>query len=142
MKYDDASWHYGGDFPKDLPIEAGATHIGMFFAWAVLSGLAGEIHTEEMPEDIERLKSRSTTPGAIFLQMCDGKLTDEDLNDEGNAFALAYYNLETAVYFSDYESTLGAGLPDLYYVTDNWENFDKLKPVLDKRFAHWRKPQS
>ena len=33
-KYDDASWHYGGDFPKDLPIEAGATHTGMFLALA------------------------------------------------------------------------------------------------------------
>ncbi|WP_262497415.1 DUF7832 domain-containing protein [Pedobacter caeni] len=28
-KYDDASWHYGGDFPKDLPQINGATHIGM-----------------------------------------------------------------------------------------------------------------
>ena len=28
-KYDDASWHYGGDFPDDLPEENGATHIGM-----------------------------------------------------------------------------------------------------------------
>ena len=29
MKYDDASWHYGGDFPADLPQAAGATHIVM-----------------------------------------------------------------------------------------------------------------
>ena len=29
MKYDDASWHYNGDFPTDLPVEAGATHIGL-----------------------------------------------------------------------------------------------------------------
>src|SRR6266404_3538306 len=36
MKYDDASWHYGGDFPEDLPREAGATHTGMFVAWALL----------------------------------------------------------------------------------------------------------
>jgi hypothetical protein len=33
MKYDDASWHYGGDFPADLPREAGSTHIAMFLAW-------------------------------------------------------------------------------------------------------------
>lgn len=26
MKYDDASWHYGGEFPDDLPPTAGATH--------------------------------------------------------------------------------------------------------------------
>lgn len=40
MKYDDASWHCAGDFPKDLPEAAGATHTGMFLAWALLSGLA------------------------------------------------------------------------------------------------------
>ena len=33
MKYDDASWHYEGAYPADLPPEAGATHIGMFLAW-------------------------------------------------------------------------------------------------------------
>ncbi|RML48695.1 DUF7832 domain-containing protein [Pseudomonas avellanae] len=32
MKYDDASWHYNGNFPSDLPDTAGATHIGMFLA--------------------------------------------------------------------------------------------------------------
>ncbi|WP_265102660.1 hypothetical protein [Acinetobacter sp. 'aerobic (ED)'] len=39
MKYDDASWHYGGDFPADLPQEAGATHIGMFLTWMLLQTL-------------------------------------------------------------------------------------------------------
>ncbi|WP_441328174.1 DUF7832 domain-containing protein [Mesorhizobium album] len=33
MKYDDASWHSGGNFPRELPPEAGATHIAMFVAW-------------------------------------------------------------------------------------------------------------
>ena len=37
MKYDDAGWHVGGDFPDDLPPEAGATHIGMFAAWCMLT---------------------------------------------------------------------------------------------------------
>lgn len=44
MKYDDASWHVGGEFPKELPPQAGATHIGMFAAWCMLAGLAGELH--------------------------------------------------------------------------------------------------
>ena len=57
MKYDDASWHSGGDFPADLPSEAGATHTGMFLAWALLSGLGGSLHTEDFPEDVERLKA-------------------------------------------------------------------------------------
>ena len=39
MKYDDWSWHSGREFPAGLPPEAGAIHIGMFVAWALLHGL-------------------------------------------------------------------------------------------------------
>ena len=94
MKYDDASWHYGGDFPKDLPPQAGATHTGMFLAWALLSGLAGEFHVEDDPEGIAALRARSVTPGAFFMSFCDGKFTDEDLCDDGNLFASKYFDLK------------------------------------------------
>jgi hypothetical protein len=138
MKYDDASWHYGGNFPKDLPIEAGATHTGMFVAWAFLSGLAGDIFIDDFPEEIPKLQSRSVTPGRFFLESCDGKFIDEDLNDLGNSFAQAYFDFETGKYIADYELILGPGLTDLYHVEDTWENFDRLKPTLDRRFAEWR----
>ncbi len=139
MKYDDASWHYGGDFPKDLPDAAGATHTGMFVAWALLSGLGGEIHVSEFPGDLEKLRSRSVTPGQFFLEACDGKFTDEDLNDEGNAFAQAYFEFDGGAYVGDYDRVLVGGLPSQYHVADTWENFDKLLPVLDKRLAEWRR---
>ena len=32
---DRADWHYGGDYPKELPIENGGTHIGMFINWII-----------------------------------------------------------------------------------------------------------
>ena len=139
MKYDDASWHYGGQFPKDLPNEAGATHTGMFVAWALLTGLAGEIHTEEIPEGLEKLRSRSVTPGQFFLEACDGKFTDEDLNDEGNAFAQEYFDFDRGAYMNDYDQLLAKGLPSQYHVQDTWTNFDKLRHVLDKRLDDWQR---
>jgi len=139
MKYDDASWHSGGDFPKDLPDEAAATHTGMFVAWALLSGLAGDIHVRELPGAFEKLRSRSLTPGQFFLDACDGKFTDEDLNDEGNAFAQAYFDFERGSYIEDYDRVLVGSLPSQYHVADTWENFEKLQPILDKRLAEWRK---
>jgi hypothetical protein len=142
MKYDDASWHSGGDFPKDLPPEAGATHTGMFVAWALLSGLAGESHTVDFPDDLPRLASRTMTPGEFFLSSCDGKFTDENLDEEGNAFAAKYFDFSTGQYLADYSAALGKRAPDgpnsLYYVADTWNNFDKLKPILDRRLAEWR----
>jgi hypothetical protein len=100
MKYDDASWHYGGKFPKDLPAEAGATHTGMFVAWALLNGLAGEIYSTDFPDEIPKLVSRSLTPGRFFLEACDGKFTDDDLNEEGNAFAQACFDFEKGQYIT------------------------------------------
>ena len=138
MKYDDASWHSGGKFPKDLPPEAGATHTGMFVAWALMSGLAGEMYTNDFPDEIPKLRARSLTPGSFFLEACDGKFTDDDLNEEGNAFAQMYFDFKKGAYLRDYEGTLGGNVSDLYHVKDSWENFDRLKPVLDRRFADWK----
>lgn len=139
MKYDDASWHSGGSFPADLPPEAAATHTGMFLAWALLAGLGGELHVLDQSEDLDRLRKRKLTPGQFFLLACDGKFMDEDLNAEGNAFAQAYFELETGSYLGDYREFLVKGLPSEYHVADTWVNFDKLKPILDRRLASWRR---
>lgn len=138
VKYDDASWPYGGDFPEDLPNEAGATHAGMFVAWAFLAGLTGELHLSDFAEELEALRRRQVTPGAYFLRYCDGKFTDEDLNEEGNAFAEAYFDFEKGQYISDYDETLTRDLPSTYHVADTWENFDQLRPALDRRFREWK----
>ena len=138
MKYDDASWHYGGDFPKDLPDRAGAIHAGMFLAWALRSGLGGELYTEEDSQELEKLRSRETTPGEFFFSQCDGKLTDEEFNDEGNRFVAAYFDAADGKYLADYEATLGSQLPSLYHVPDSWESFDAIAPVLDRRLLEWR----
>ena len=78
MKFDDASWHYEGDYPADLPESAAATHIGMFLAWALLHGMAGEL-IDDSAEALAALQRRVT--GAQFLiTELDEKLIDEDLN--------------------------------------------------------------
>jgi hypothetical protein len=136
-KYDDASWHYGGDFPKGLASEAGATHIAMFFAWALDVGLGGNLHIRECPEDLVMLKERRLSPATLFLRVADGKMTSEDFNDEGNAFATAYY-APLKLYVSDYEEVLGKGLSSLYHAEDTWANFERFKIRIDQRFAEWK----
>ena len=139
MKYDDASWHYGGDFPKDLPNEAGSTHIGIFLAWCHINDFAGELHLEEFPEDLEKIKKRDVTPGRYLEIACDEKFTDEDLNEEGNSFCQFYFSVGDGYgdYLEDYE-VLSGELPSLYHVPDTWESFDKLSPLIDKRYKDWK----
>lgn len=133
VKYDDASWHYGGDFPDGLPPENGATHIGMFLAWAIMRDLVGELHREESQESLAKVKARQMTGAEFLIRECDEKFTDEDLGDEGNAFARQYYK---AQYFDDYCDVHVA-----YEVEDSWDNFDVIRPKLDERFDAWRAQQ-
>src|SRR5690349_7000578 len=128
MKYDDASWHSGGDFPQGLDESAAATHIGMFVAWAASRELLGVLHTESS-DVIARLRTRTITPGAWFIANCDGKLTDEDLNEEGDRFTQSYFacddplNTRKASYLLDYYAAF-PNVDSLYEVPDNWDTFD------------------
>ncbi|MEO0463219.1 MAG: hypothetical protein AAF127_08815 [Pseudomonadota bacterium] len=136
MKYDDASWHYGGNFPKDLPESAGATHIGMFVAWALLNGLAGNRHEAENAADLVKLRERRETPGAWFIRCCDEKFIDQDLSRQGNAFARAYYGNEKTPYlrYIDDYSEVFATATTLYHVPDTWQSYDRLALVISSRY--------
>ena len=62
MIYDDATWHHGDHFPRDLPPEAAATHSGLFLAWALFTGLGGDHHRVDSPDELEHLRARKLTP--------------------------------------------------------------------------------
>lgn len=138
IKYDDADFHSDGDFPEGLPDEAGGTHIGMFLAWALLSGLGGKLHMEECAEGVVGLRKRTLTPGEYLFTYCDGELTDQELGEEGNAFAIAYYKHKDFRYYADYEQAVGSAVSSLYEVPDGWATYDKLSPMLDRRLSEWR----
>ncbi|MEP7216463.1 MAG: hypothetical protein ABI782_09435 [Anaerolineaceae bacterium] len=137
MKYDDASWHYDGDFPADLPPEAGATHIGMFLAWAILRNLVGELHTEQSAASLDSVRNGAMTGAEFLLRECDEKFTDGDLDAVGNAFAQEYYEKS---FFNDYCEVVAMG-DTAYHVADDRANFDRVAALLDERFRGWRQSQ-
>ena len=132
MKYDDASWHFeADDFPQDLPEEASGVHIGMYFAWLINKDFLSEEYIEDGEEEIVDVKNRNIT-GTNALFFCDGKLVDDLLNDEGNAFTHAYYNSH---YFEDYDNLFEEY--ETYRVEDTWANYDRLAPIIDKVYNQW-----
>jgi hypothetical protein len=139
MKYDDMSWHIEGEFPDNISTSAAATHIGFFTVWAWINGLGGESLLESFDEISEILNQKKMSPGQIIIRYCDGKLTDEDLNDEGNRFALAYYEDNETGYGDDYTKTLTSHLSSFYHVSDNWDNYEIIKNVIDNKFEKWKK---
>jgi len=144
-KYDDASWHYGGDFPKELVNENAATHIGMFITWCADHDLLSEFQLEDAGEAIGMVKNRTITGAEFLMDYCDEKFTDEDLDETGNAFTGAYYHEDTAFattyapYLEDYCLAFeNRNLPSIYHLENTWENYNVLKPILNKRFAEWK----
>lgn len=143
--YDRADWHSGADkFPADLPAEAGGTHIGLFLAWAILRERIGDFHREESAAGLLAVRRREQTGRDFLFEDCDGKFSPDVLNDEGNAFARVYYQdgqgmIRPDGYLGDYERVLGGDRPDLYRVEDSWFNFDRIAPVIDRRFEEWKK---
>ncbi len=139
MAIDRMDWHYGGDFPEDLPDENGGTHIGMYLAWIINNDLQGELHNEESSESLQDVKSRKITGRDFLIDQCDEKFWEEDLNDEGVTFTEFYYSEN---YFEDYAEVLAENLSSTYHVANTWENYDKIALVIDKRFDDWKKSQS
>ena len=150
-KYDDASWHYGGDFPDDLPEENGATHIGMFLTWCIDNDLLSEEQIEDSADEIESVKNRKMTGAEFLIDICDEKFTDYDLNDIGNEFATDYYEDGTKFskkhknYFGDYAEIFDIKVIDnnldqdsLYRIENSWTNYDLIKSRIDKRFSEWK----
>ncbi|UFH51287.1 DUF7832 domain-containing protein [Pseudomonas sp. KNUC1026] len=140
MKYDDASWHYGGTFPAELPEAAGATHIGMFLAWMLMNDLASEELEEDAESELAQLKDRTLTGARFLMTVLDEKLTDEEFSETGNAFAVAYYQglNNDSRYVDDYLLTFGASIEGLYHVEDSWAHYDQLSGVIGARFGAWQ----
>ncbi|SDI20885.1 hypothetical protein SAMN05421846_10543 [Chryseobacterium taeanense] len=150
-KYDDASWHYGGDFPEGLVEKNGATHTGMFINWCIDKGLASKELLEDSQEEIEQLKHRKITGAEFVMDAMDGKFSEYDLNAMGNAFAEDYYKDETdfgnkfSSFADDYVNLFDAKAEEndyeyetFYHIEDTYENYDLMKQIIDYRFEEWK----
>jgi len=136
--YDKAKWHYGGNYPDELPNSHALVHIGIFLAWLVDHDLYGEEFHDDFATEIAALKDRRLT-GPHVLEQADGVFADDMLNDEGNAFTRYYYGVadRPGPYVADYERVFGQDVPTLYHVEDTWENYARIAVVLNRRYQEW-----
>ena len=140
--YDQAKWHFEGDYPEDLDQYQAYVHTGLYLGWLVDNHLVSEEFLEENKENVEQFKTRKATGPKLFQYACDGVLLLNDLNETGNRFSMEYFSFETGEYLDDYNIVLAGDLPSQYHVADSWENYNKLKPILDKRFLAWKEDRS
>ena len=141
---DRADWHYGGDYPTDLPRKGGGTHIGMYLTWIIMNDLIGVVHTENSFSAVQAVKTREISGRDFLFEHCDGKFWAEDLTPEGQDFTKKYYlnpmddKKPYGQYINDYERALTGSLNSLYEVEDTWSNYDKLSSVIDRRYKNYK----
>lgn len=143
-KYDDASWHYLGDFPKKLPKINGATHIGIFLEWCIQNDLMSEEQIEDFHDDILKVKENKMSGVEYLINNCDEIFSDNDLNEVGNNFAKDYYEsgTEFSNAYSDYQSDYCQVFDNdksetIYHIKNTPENRLLMKNTIDKRFVEW-----
>lgn len=133
---DRADWHYGGDFPKNLPKKNGGTHIGMYLNWAIDNNLIREIFLEEVSKGIEELKSGKITGRDFLFDYCDQKFLEDFLNEEGLEFTKRYY--KRGIYTFDYQELLEPNYDSLYEIPDTRENYHTIAAQITKEFEKWK----
>lgn len=146
-KYDDASWHYGNDFPKDLAQENASTHIGMYMKWCIDNDLISSELKKDSQAGIDSVKNNIITGAEFINSYSDGKLLSTDLSDIGRKFTNDYYEDN-----SDFSKNNGSYLDDyikifekiidkksVYHVEDSEQNYLLIKAKIDSKFKEWKK---
>ena len=116
---------------------------GIFLTWIINNNLHGEIHRNEISnEAISKILSRQITGGEFFSDNCHGVIIKEDFNKEGYDFACDYLDLtgpdQVYLYLYDYNDVFSPDPGLCYEIEDTWENYDKIKPILDQRYSDWK----
>jgi hypothetical protein len=150
-KYDDASWHYDGDYPEDLANENAATHIGIFLAWCINNDLMSEEQIEDSEQEILAVKNRTMTGAEFLINCCDESFTSDDLTEIGATFVNAYYEDKSKFvkryasfsddyidYFNQKAEKEGFEYETIYHIENTFENYDLIVPIINQRFEEWK----
>jgi len=150
--FDKAKWHWGAkNAPTDIPQENGGTHIAFFLRWCIEQKFCSNQMWEDFPNELKSVENQEGNVDCrkLFFDM-DGVLSTEELNTKGNQFAVAYYSSDKTkfaktfgYYLKDYTNFVKQKFGDkyfdnaYYYIENSEENYQKIKSIIDKRYAEF-----
>lgn len=140
MIIDKMDWHYSAEnFPKHLNQECAGTHIALYILWIIENNLFSNELLDDAEREIEMVKNREMTGLDFLIYICDEKFLEEDLSKQGLEFTLYYYDSEPYYYFNDLEKVFPNQVKNsLYELENSWENYDKIKNIINTRFEEWK----
>jgi predicted DNA-binding WGR domain protein len=137
--FDNASWHYGGDFPSDLDNHQAYIHTGLYIGWLLREGLFTSVFQKDNKEGISRFLHKDITAPDFYEKYMDGKFMSYELSDQGIAFTIYYFDTDfsRSMYINDLITILCKNISSVYYIKDNWQNFEIMADLINKRYQNW-----
>jgi hypothetical protein len=135
--YDKAKYHAKTVSDYGLPKEHTYNHTTYFLKWLIDNDLVGGVLTEDFSDELLQCKSGVMTINR-FYEITDCYLVSDMLNEDGNQFALYYFDFDKGRYLSDYETTLLGNLESMFHIAYSDANYKLLKNVMDNQFAKWK----
>ncbi len=139
--YDKAAYHDEAVAKLGLPEEHTENHTLFFLRWLLETNLVSEWYLKETAETREACREGKATVRDVYRQMASA-LMDDMLSAEGAEFVKDYYSVSKvrlAGYPRDYEITLQGNLASSYHVPYTEENYQRIRPVIDRRYQDWKR---
>jgi hypothetical protein len=138
--YDKAKYHLESVEQAGLPESHASNHTVPILRWLIDNGLMSEFFVTESGDDLGRYKRGALTIHGLY-ESWDTCLISDMLSDEGNAFAMHYFDFERGKYLQDYIATLQGDLPTEFHVEYSEVTYAKLRSIIDRRYQEWKRKQ-
>src|SRR5437868_6966707 len=138
--YDKAKYHYESIEQHGLSEEHAANHTVVFLRWLIERRMMSEFFENEAVGILRQFRADEISIHKVY-EWWDCCLIDDMLSEEGNAFAMYYFDFERGRYIEDYIATLQNGLPTEFHVAYNEENYQKMLKVINSRYEAWKQPK-
>lgn len=136
--YDKAKYHSESVDLLGLSEEHAANHTVVFLRWLIENNLMSQEFNEGSGDMLAKFRAGKATIHQVY-GWWDWCLIDDMLSDEGNAFAMHYFDFDKGKYLQDYMELLQGKLPSEFHVDYNESNYQRMKEVIDRRYAEWKK---
>src|SRR5262245_40032532 len=98
--YDKAKYHLESVEEAGLPESHASNHTVPILRWLIDNGLMSQFFVTESGDDLRRYKLGGLTIHGLY-ESWDTCLISDMLSDEGNAFAMDYFDFERGKYLQD-----------------------------------------
>jgi hypothetical protein len=135
--YDKAKYHDDTIDELGLPAEHATHHTLFFLRWLIDRDLTSDMFRREGGDILRRFRGGLASLYDLY-EWWDNCLVSDMLSEEGNAFAMTYFDFEQGRYLTDYAETLQKSLPSEFHVPFTDDNYAAITVVLDRRFREWK----